>query len=112
VFLIARLTLYPSEFFNKIDPAPSEPGLNQTIRMPGYPKGFAFIAVLNKMRYTPLATDALCPREHLMLLRKAISGWVDCKFTRDARWRSRRLTRTYRKRDRPTLVEGLEALEV
>jgi len=37
------------------------------------------IAVLNKMRYTPLATDALCPmpyalcpREHLMLLRKAI----------------------------------------
>jgi hypothetical protein len=43
------------------------------------------IAVLNKMRYTPLATDAhgslcpmpteayaLCPQEHLMLLRKAI----------------------------------------
>ena len=38
------------------------------------------IAVLNKMRYTPLASDthtrpmpyALCPREHLMLLRKAI----------------------------------------
>ncbi len=52
------------------------------------------IAVLNKMRYTPLATDAhgglcpmpyalcpmpyaLCPREHLMLLRKAI---VNHKF--------------------------------
>ena len=36
------------------------------------------IAVLNKMRYTPIATDAhgghggLCPPEHLMLLRKAI----------------------------------------
>jgi len=40
------------------------------------------IALLNKMRYTPLATDAhgglcpmpyaLCPPEHLMLLRKAI----------------------------------------
>ncbi|WP_445171015.1 hypothetical protein [Microcoleus sp.] len=37
------------------------------------------IAVLNKIRYTPLASDALCPmpyalcpREHLMLLRKAI----------------------------------------
>lgn len=29
----------PSEFFNKIDPTPGEPGLNQTIRMPGFPKG-------------------------------------------------------------------------
>ena len=41
-------------------------------------KKISAIAVLNKMRYTPLATDAhgghggLCPPEHLMLLRKAI----------------------------------------
>jgi hypothetical protein len=42
-----------------------------------------YIAVLNKMRYTPLATDALCPmpyvlcpREHLMLLRKAIGSVI------------------------------------
>jgi hypothetical protein len=49
--------------------------------------GIISIAVLNKMRYTPIATDAhgglcpmpyaLCPREHLMLLRKAIALITD-----------------------------------
>ena len=33
----------PSEFFNKIDPTPGEPGMNETIRMPGYPKGSPFM---------------------------------------------------------------------
>lgn len=33
----------PSEFFDKIDPTPGEPGINRTIRMPGYPKGSIFI---------------------------------------------------------------------
>ncbi|HEY9691466.1 MAG TPA: hypothetical protein V6D15_04640 [Oculatellaceae cyanobacterium] len=33
----------PSEFFNKIDPTPGEPAINQVIRMPGYPKGSPFI---------------------------------------------------------------------
>ena len=33
----------PSEFFNKIDPTPGEPGLNETIRMPGFPKGSPFM---------------------------------------------------------------------
>jgi len=45
VFLIGRLALLPSEFFNKIDPTPDELGLNQTIRMPGYPKGSPFIGM-------------------------------------------------------------------
>ena len=49
-----------------------------------------YIAVLNKMRYTPLATDALCPmpyalcpREHLMLLRKAILGILIAEYTQE-----------------------------
>ena len=33
----------PSEFFDKIDPTPGEPGMNEVIRMPGYPKGSPFI---------------------------------------------------------------------
>jgi hypothetical protein len=33
----------PSEFFDKIDPTPGEPGINQTIRMPGFPKGSLFM---------------------------------------------------------------------
>lgn len=33
----------PSEFFNKIDPTPGEPGLNETIRVPGFPKGSLFM---------------------------------------------------------------------
>lgn len=33
----------PSEFFNKIDPTPGEPGINRTLRMPNYPKGSIFI---------------------------------------------------------------------
>lgn len=33
----------PSEFFDKIDPTPGEPAINQVIRMPGYPKGSPFI---------------------------------------------------------------------
>jgi hypothetical protein len=33
----------PSEFFEQIDPTPGEPGINQTIRMPGYPKGSPFM---------------------------------------------------------------------
>jgi hypothetical protein len=33
----------PSEFFNKIDPTPGEPAINQVIRMPGYPKGSPFM---------------------------------------------------------------------
>ncbi|MEP0879937.1 hypothetical protein NDI49_00045 [Trichocoleus sp. ST-U3] len=33
----------PSEFFEKIDPTPGEPGMNQVIKMPGYPKGSPFI---------------------------------------------------------------------
>ncbi len=33
----------PSEFFEKIDPTPGEPGMNQVIRMPGYPQGSPFI---------------------------------------------------------------------
>ncbi|WP_088892249.1 hypothetical protein [Leptolyngbya ohadii] len=32
----------PSEFFDAIDPTPGEPGMNQVIRMPGYPKGSLF----------------------------------------------------------------------
>jgi hypothetical protein len=41
-----------------------------------YSVWYICIAVLNKMRYTPLATDAVCPREHLVLLRKAIVSGV------------------------------------
>lgn len=33
----------PSKFFRKIDPTPGQPGLNQVIKMPGYPKGSIFI---------------------------------------------------------------------
>ena len=33
----------PSEFFSKIDPTPGEPGMNEVIRMPGYPKGSPFM---------------------------------------------------------------------
>ena len=33
----------PSEFLDKIDPTPGEPGMNEVIRMPGYPKGSPFI---------------------------------------------------------------------
>lgn len=33
----------PSEFFNKIDPTPGEPAMNEVIRMPGYPKGSPFM---------------------------------------------------------------------
>jgi hypothetical protein len=33
----------PSEFFDKIDPTPGEPAINQVIRMPGYPKGSPFM---------------------------------------------------------------------
>ena len=33
----------PSQFFNKIDPTPGEPGMNETIRMPEYPKGSLFM---------------------------------------------------------------------
>ncbi|HEY9296904.1 MAG TPA: hypothetical protein VIQ31_11115, partial [Phormidium sp.] len=33
----------PSEFFEKIDPTPGEPALNEAIRMPGYPKGSPFM---------------------------------------------------------------------
>lgn len=33
----------PSEFFNSIDPTPGEPGMNEVIRMPGYPKGSPFM---------------------------------------------------------------------
>lgn len=33
----------PSEFFNKIDPTPGEPAINEVIRMPGYPKGSPFM---------------------------------------------------------------------
>ncbi len=33
----------PSEFFDKIDPTPGQPGMNEVIRMPGYPKGSPFI---------------------------------------------------------------------
>jgi hypothetical protein len=33
----------PSEFFQKIDPTPGTPGINEVIQMPGYPKGSPFI---------------------------------------------------------------------
>lgn len=33
----------PSEFFFEIDPTPGEPGMNETIRMPDYPKGSPFM---------------------------------------------------------------------
>ncbi|MBW4560440.1 MAG: hypothetical protein KME32_04635 [Mojavia pulchra JT2-VF2] len=33
----------PSEFFNKIDPTPGEPAINEVIRMPGYPQGSPFM---------------------------------------------------------------------
>jgi hypothetical protein len=33
----------PSEFFDKIDPTPGEPGINRTTKMPGYPKGSIFM---------------------------------------------------------------------
>ncbi|GAA6617000.1 hypothetical protein [Scytonema sp. NUACC26] len=33
----------PSEFFQKIDPTPGTPAMNETIAMPGYPKGSPFI---------------------------------------------------------------------
>lgn len=33
----------PSEFLDKIDPTPGQPGMNEVIRMPGYPKGSPFI---------------------------------------------------------------------
>ncbi|HEY9696348.1 MAG TPA: hypothetical protein V6D10_03745 [Trichocoleus sp.] len=37
----------PSDFFDRIDPTPGQPGLNEVIRMPGYPKG------------SPIAPDGL-----------------------------------------------------
>jgi len=33
----------PSEFFEKIDPTPGTPAMNEVIKMPGYPKGSPFI---------------------------------------------------------------------
>lgn len=33
----------PSKFFDSIDPTPGEPGMNQVIRMPNYPKGSIFV---------------------------------------------------------------------
>lgn len=33
----------PSEFFNRIDPTPGEPGMNSVFRMPGFPNGSIFI---------------------------------------------------------------------
>lgn len=33
----------PSEFFDKIDPTPGEPGMNEVVRMPEYPKGSLFM---------------------------------------------------------------------
>ncbi|MDP8964990.1 MAG: hypothetical protein M3O33_13625 [Cyanobacteriota bacterium] len=33
----------PSEFLDKIDPTPGQPGMNEVIRMPGYPKGSPII---------------------------------------------------------------------
>lgn len=33
----------PSEFYQQIDPTPGEPGMNEAIRMPGYPKGSPFM---------------------------------------------------------------------
>lgn len=33
----------PSEFFDRIDPTPGEPAMNEVIRMPGYPKGSPFM---------------------------------------------------------------------
>ena len=33
----------PSEFFDKIDPTPGEPGMNEEIKMPGYPRGSMFM---------------------------------------------------------------------
>ncbi|PPS42286.1 di-heme oxidoredictase family protein [Chroococcidiopsis sp. TS-821] len=33
----------PSEFFEKIDPTPGEPGFNEVIKMPEYPKGSVFM---------------------------------------------------------------------
>jgi hypothetical protein len=33
----------PSEFYNAIDPTPGEPGMNETIKMPSYPKGSLFM---------------------------------------------------------------------
>jgi mono/diheme cytochrome c family protein len=33
----------PSEFFDQVDPTPGEPAINAVIRMPGYPKGSAFM---------------------------------------------------------------------
>ncbi|NJL23107.1 MAG: hypothetical protein HC895_23445 [Leptolyngbyaceae cyanobacterium SM1_3_5] len=33
----------PSEFFEKIDPTPGEPGMNEVIRMPDFPKGSRFM---------------------------------------------------------------------
>lgn len=33
----------PSKFFEKGDPTPGEPGINQVIKMPGYPRGSIFM---------------------------------------------------------------------
>lgn len=33
----------PSEFLQKGDPTPNEPGINEVVRMPGYPKGSMFM---------------------------------------------------------------------
>jgi Di-haem oxidoreductase, putative peroxidase len=33
----------PTEFFEKVDPTPGEPGINKLMRMPGYPKGSIFM---------------------------------------------------------------------
>lgn len=33
----------PSDFFEKVDPTPGEPGLNEVIKMPGFPQGSIFI---------------------------------------------------------------------
>lgn len=33
----------PSQFFEKIDPTPGQPGMNQVVKMPGYPKGSPFM---------------------------------------------------------------------
>lgn len=52
----------PSEFFDRIDPTPGQPGLNEVVRMPKYPKG------------SPIAPDGLLASSPGLPLAEQLNG--------------------------------------
>lgn len=89
----------PSEFFDKVDPTPGEPGVNRVIKMPGYPKGSLFMqnglmaatpglpvaAQLNGMSawQNTLAPPPYQPTQDLEVLKRGAAvfdraGCIDC----------------------------------